>query len=259
MATGYGIFCPVAKAAEVVAGRWTPLILTELMKGRERFSDIQNGVPLMPRSLLAQRLKEMELAGLITRVSEPGRRGHIYRLTESGNALRPMINMLAEWGSIWRLPYLDDKDRNVSFLMRSLRDLLLEQPMLPARCVLQFNFRNVPKRDHKLRSWWVILCDGAVELCFTDMGFPPDLVVDADLDVLTRVVIGTASLRLARRAGDIVFSDNPALVSQFVAALGLTEPPQMRLMRVPSTPDLVPPPPPSIKLSTLVKMKSQAA
>ena len=93
----YGIFCPVAKAAEVVASRWTPLILSELMKGRERFIDIQQGVPLMSRSLLSRRLKEMEISNLIQRV--PQGRGHVYRLTEAGNALRPLINQLAAWGS----------------------------------------------------------------------------------------------------------------------------------------------------------------
>jgi DNA-binding HxlR family transcriptional regulator len=52
----YGQFCPVAKALEVVGTRWTPLVLRELLAGSRRFSDVQRGVPLMSRTLLAQRL-----------------------------------------------------------------------------------------------------------------------------------------------------------------------------------------------------------
>jgi len=236
MSTGYGTFCPVAKAAEVFANRWTPLILTEMMKGSDRFSDIQNGVPMMPRSLLARRLKELEQSGLILRI--PQGRGHLYRLTEAGDDLRMVVNQLAAWGSTWKLPYLDAKDRNVSFLMWFLRQVLLPREELPPRYVIQFDFRNVPKRDHKLRQWWLIKRDEDIELCYTDMGFEPDLVVDADLDVITRVVVGVASLRQARAAGDIAFSANAPLAAKLVQALELQEPPQMRLMRVPSSAEL---------------------
>lgn len=237
MTTGYGTFCPVAKAAEAFANRWTPLILAEMMKGSDRFSDIQNGVPMMPRSLLARRLKEMEQAGLILRVPHPQGRGHLYHLTEAGNDLRMVVNQLAAWGSTWRLPYLDAQDRNVSFLMWFLRQVLLPRQELPARYVIQFDFRNVPRRDHKLRQWWLVKRDGDIELCYTDMGFESDLVIDADLNVLTRVIVGVSSLRQARASGDVVFSEN-ALSAKLVQALELKEPPQMRLMRVPSSAEL---------------------
>ncbi len=256
----YGIFCPVAKAAEVVASRWTPLILSELMKGRERFIDIQQGVPLMSRSLLSRRLKEMETSNLIERV--PQGRSHVYRLTEAGNALRPLINQLAAWGSTYRLPYLDEEDRNVSYLMYSMRDFLLHGGRLaelPAKCVVHFEFTNVPRRDHKLRNWWLIRRDADIDLCYTDMGFEVDLKITADLDVLTRIIVGTASLQKARIAGDVAFSENPRLVNKLINALDLVEPPQMRLMRVPEQP---PPPtilPTPLNLRKSVKTTSRAA
>ena len=53
---GYGQFCPVAVASEIFAERWTPLILRELIGGSHRFNDIRQGVPLISRTLLAQRL-----------------------------------------------------------------------------------------------------------------------------------------------------------------------------------------------------------
>jgi DNA-binding HxlR family transcriptional regulator len=252
MDTRYGIFCPVAKAAEIVAGRWTPLILSELMKGSERFGDIQAGVPLMSRSLLARRLKQMEQANLIVRV--PVGKSHVYRLTEAGNALRPLINQFAEWGSRWRLPYIDGGERNVSYLMRSLREFLLGRTELPEHITIQFEFRNVPKHDHKLRTWWLIKREDEIDLCFTDMGFESDLVIEADLDIITRVVVGVNSMRQARSSGDITFTGSAKLVNAFIAALGLVEPPQIRHMRVPTSPPNI-----AIPTAEAVKTKSQAA
>lgn len=232
----YGLFCPVAKAAEVIMGRWTPLILCEMMMGSERFGDIQNGVPLMSRSLLSRRLKEMELSGLIQRVPQPGGRGYLYRLTESGNALRPLIDQLAAWGSAWRLPGLDERDNNVAYMMWILRRRFAGRLSSASRAVLHFDFRNVSPREHKLRSWWMLLRDDAAELCNTDMGFEADLTVHADLAVFTRVICGIDSLHRARKVGDIGFTGNAALQAEVIDWLEVSEPPQLRIPVVPVAP-----------------------
>lgn len=238
MANRYGSFCPVAKAAEVITGRWTPLILYELMRGSERFSDIQNGVPLMARSLLARRLREMEQDGLILRIRADGQRGHVYRLTPAGDALRPLIDLLGYWGTDWRVPYVDAEDRNVTHLMWSMRNALMGDASRGQNFVFHFRFRNVPSRDHKLRQWWMILRDGEVDLCYTDMGFEVDLTIDADLLDFFRVVHGLKSLRQARRAGEVEIGGSGDALDYFMERFGITEPPQPHFATV-ST--LVPP------------------
>jgi len=70
---GYGQFCPVAKAAEIFAERWTPLLLRELLCGSVHFSDLHRGIPLMSRSLLSLRLKQLEETGVVKR--KQGRQG----------------------------------------------------------------------------------------------------------------------------------------------------------------------------------------
>ena len=65
MARGYGQFCPIAKASEVFATRWTPLLLRELMAGPSTFNDLHRGVPLMSRALLAERLRQLEHEGIV--------------------------------------------------------------------------------------------------------------------------------------------------------------------------------------------------
>src|SRR5579862_840202 len=89
----YGQFCPVAQACEVFAERWTPLILREMFMGSQRFSDIHRGVPLMSRSLLSKRLQELERDNVIERI-DSGSGYDIYRLTPSGEELRPVVIQL---------------------------------------------------------------------------------------------------------------------------------------------------------------------
>lgn len=64
---GYGQYCPVAKAAEVLGERWTLLIVRDLITGAHRFTDLQRGLPGISRSLLADRLRRLEFDGLVER------------------------------------------------------------------------------------------------------------------------------------------------------------------------------------------------
>src|SRR5215475_14626069 len=84
MDTTYGQFCPVALGAEVFAERWTPLILRELLAGSHRFSELQRGLPHIPRALLVQRLRSLERAGLIERRPARAGRGWEYHLSPAG-------------------------------------------------------------------------------------------------------------------------------------------------------------------------------
>ncbi len=96
---GYGQFCPVAKAAEIFAERWTPLVLRELLAGSHRFNDLQRGVPLMSRTLLARRLRELEDTGVIQRMPKSSGRGAEYYLTAAGQELQPVIEEPRRVGS----------------------------------------------------------------------------------------------------------------------------------------------------------------
>ncbi|MEZ4498791.1 MAG: helix-turn-helix domain-containing protein [Thermomicrobiales bacterium] len=102
--TGYGQFCPVSIASEVLAEKWTMLVLRELLAGSHRFNDLQRGVPLMSASLLSQRLRSLEQWGLIVRQQDPGQRGHSYRLTEAGQALGPIIH--DGIGVVWGMTHM---------------------------------------------------------------------------------------------------------------------------------------------------------
>ena len=97
----YGQYCPVARASEVLAERWTPLVIRNLMFGADTFTAIARGVPQMSRSVLVTRLGELERSGLLTTESKTAGRGGRYRLTEAGRDLASVIDALATWGDRW--------------------------------------------------------------------------------------------------------------------------------------------------------------
>jgi DNA-binding HxlR family transcriptional regulator len=91
----YSQFCTVARAAEVLCERWTPLVVRELLCGSKRFNDLHRGVPRMSTSLLAQRLRHLEDLG-VARRSAVGKVWE-YHLTEAGEELRPIVMALGHW------------------------------------------------------------------------------------------------------------------------------------------------------------------
>jgi DNA-binding HxlR family transcriptional regulator len=97
----YSQYCPIARASEILAERWNPLIVRNLMFGADTFSAIARGVPTMSRSMLLKRLGELERAGVIESTVKSDGRGHSYRLTEAGADLAGIIGGLAEWGERW--------------------------------------------------------------------------------------------------------------------------------------------------------------
>ena len=121
MKGGYGEFCPIAKASEVFATRWTPLVLRELMLGAHSFNDIHRGVPLMSRTLLAERLRQLEENGIIARKIHPDNSGCEYWLTQSGEAFHDVLRDLSRWGLAHARDRLTADDLNPGLLMWRMR------------------------------------------------------------------------------------------------------------------------------------------
>src|SRR5262245_2134232 len=97
---GYGQFCPVSMAAEVLCTRWTMLLVREMLCGTTRFNDLRRGVPRMSPALLSKRLKELEKAGIIATVPRNG--GIVeYHLTPAGEDLRDIVMGMGFWGTRW--------------------------------------------------------------------------------------------------------------------------------------------------------------
>lgn len=210
--SGYGQFCPVAKTAELVCERWTPLVLRELMCGSRRFSEIQRGVPLMSPTLLTARLKHLVAAGVV----EPTTKGAGYDLTPAGWELYPLIEAMGTWGQRWARSSYTADELDPSLLMWDMRRMLRPEGLAGQRTVVEFWFRVAPA--HRSTYWMVV--DDAVDLCLIDPGLDVDLRVNADLRALTEVWMGDQTMSAALRAGTIELLGPPDLAHRFPGWLG---------------------------------------
>jgi DNA-binding HxlR family transcriptional regulator len=218
----YGQFCPVAKAAEIVAERWTPLVLRELLCGSRRFADLHRGVPLMSRTLLAQRLRQLEDAGIVQSTPRSRGRGHQYALTQAGQELRPVIEHLGEWGQRWARSQLGREDLDPGLLMWDIHRRINVDRLPERRVVVRFDFRGVPRASRCPRTWWLVLKPPDVDLCLKDPGFEVDLVVYADVAALTRVWMGDVGLADMVRQELIRLDGRPIFARAFPTWLALS-------------------------------------
>ena len=102
----YGQYCGLAKALDAVGDRWSLLIVRELMlRDACRYTDLRDGLPGIATNLLADRLRDLEQAGVVEREEAPPPIATtLFRLTERGRELRPAVHALGHWGG----PLLDD-------------------------------------------------------------------------------------------------------------------------------------------------------
>jgi DNA-binding HxlR family transcriptional regulator len=227
---GYGQFCPVAVASELFAQRWTPLILRELLAGSRRFNQIQRGLPRISRTLLAQRLRELERAGALECVAADGG-GREYRLTPAGAELQPVIWALGVWGQRWTTR-VDEQNLDAGLLMWSLRRTLAADRLPGRRIVVELDFHGLPPRHRRPHVFWLILDRPEVDLCVEDPGSEVDLYVSADLRSFARVLLGDLPFTEALASGAVEFTGRRELVRAFPSWLLLS--PFARVPRPPA-------------------------
>ena len=219
---GYGQFCPVAMASEVFAQRWTPLILREMLAGSTRFNALMRGLPTIPRTTLAQRLRALEDAGVLTREAAGDDGGPAYRLTPAGHAFAPAIEALGAWGQRWSARF-DPRNLDAEFLMWNVQRRLALDSLPPGTTVVRFAFTAAPSRPRRARMFWLLLAPpDTVDLCLKDPGRDVDLVVHADLGSFVRVWMGDLAMADALRDGRIALSGPRALVRAFPGWLRLS-------------------------------------
>jgi len=209
----YGQFCPVAKTAEILALKWMPLVIRELLAGSIRFNDIQRGVPLMSPSLLSTCLRELEDAGIVERRSAEKGRGSTYHLTQAGRELAPIIELYANWAKTWLRREISEQDLDPGLLMWDVHRNLDASYMPDDRRVsVQFELTGMKAKQ---RRWWVVFEDGTADLCMKDPGHEIDLYVAAPLRSLTEIWLGQRPINEALKAGELTLDGPRKLVDTF--------------------------------------------
>ena len=204
----YGNFCPIAIATDVIADRWTPLILRELVLGNTRFNDIARGLPGISRSLLVQRLKHLERKGVIETWPLPNGRGSEYHLTPAGKDLEPVLIVMGRWSVAWMYANLDSTDVDAVTLMWWMHRRVDVTRLPHDRVIVQFD-HTAPKRC----SFWVVIEQGAASVCLQDPGFAVDAIVTCTTLALARVFSGIELWREAVASGAIEVTGSRAVVN----------------------------------------------
>ena len=211
----YEQVCPVSLAAEVLAERWTPLILREIVLfDRHHFSEIQHGVGRISQSLLSTRLRTLEEAGVIERRPNRAGRGWEYHPTVAGRELETVLNELGIWAQHWI--DLRREDCDPAYLMMTVHAILRPDRLPAGPVAVRFEFLA----DSKI--YWLVIDGSAPELCYFDPGREVDLVVRADEQALGRVVLGRARIGDAIAGGHVALDGRPDLVRSFPSWLGPT-------------------------------------
>ncbi|MCP5074533.1 MAG: helix-turn-helix transcriptional regulator [Rhodobacteraceae bacterium] len=190
---GYGQFCPIAVASEVIAERWTPLVLRGLFCGATRYNEIQGSVPRMSSALLSRRLKELEHAGIVDRKPAPTGRGFEYTLTQSGQELFPVLDKMGMWAQKWlRREITSDKNLDPDAMFWELRQsILMHNHRVENRRVVEFQLQGVPTNR---RFYWLVFEMDAVDICTKNPGHEIDLWVTSSMRTLVEIWLGHVSL-----------------------------------------------------------------
>jgi DNA-binding HxlR family transcriptional regulator len=186
----YAQYCPIVRAVEVLGDRWTLLIVRDMLVGASRFNEISRGLPGLSRALLSRRLRQLAGAGLVQRT------GDGYTLTPAGQALRPLVFGLADWGARYAFgdPRADELDPEVLMWWMHGR---IDTGTLSRRANIEFRISD------RRRTFWLVLEPGDASICYTDPGLEVDAVLASDIATLYRMWEGEFELLDAVRAGTI--------------------------------------------------------
>ncbi len=208
--------CAAAHALDLIGERWALLVVRELLLGPKRFTDLRAGLPNASPNVLAQRLRELERAGVVRRRKlPPPAASRVYELTEWGMELEPVIVRLGRWGA--RSPSKPPEAKlGVDSLILSFRT------MFDARAAegLEASY-ELRLGEERFRAK---VADGFFEVDRGGIEGRPDAIIEADAGTLGMLVYGDGDLKEALRSGEIKIEGVQAAVERFLSLFPLPAP-----------------------------------
>ena len=205
----YGQFCPVARTSELLAERWTPIIIRNLLNGCQTFTEIRQGAPGIPPALLTKRLDTLERHGIIERKRASSGRGWSYRLTEQGQELKAVCDAMGQWGARWL--EIEPHHRDPAYVLWATTKLV-DAAKLPDRTVIvRFELRDRPGD-----SYWLLLRKPTPELCTKGAGYVEDIIARTDAACLIDIHLKRTSYQQALHSGRLRLEGPRQLTEAFV-------------------------------------------
>jgi DNA-binding HxlR family transcriptional regulator len=208
--SGYGQYCPIARAVEVLGERWSVLIVRDLLCGFNRFNDLARCLPGLSRTLLSKRLRQLEAAGIVDHVDDH------YVLTPAGEDLKGAIFGLGEWSAKWQFGDPRESELDPELLMWWVHRRLDFSQLPDQRLVFEFRFHDERKR------FWIMREAQGPSVCLYDPGFGIDATIESDLRTMYQVWLGKVALRRAMQDGRVVMNGKPSVVRCLPDALELS-------------------------------------
>lgn len=207
---GYGQYCPISRALDVLGERWSLLIVRDMLVGATRFNELARGLPGLSRSLLAKRLRQLEHAGIVERVDSQ------YLLTDAGRGLEPIVFGLGSWGARWTFGEPDPEELDAELLVWWMHTRLDTSHLPVKRPILHIRFTDDPRR------FWLVIESGTPSVCLSDPGFEVDVTIVADVGSLYEMWIGRLPIKEALRSHRVVFEGPSALTRRMPDVLQLS-------------------------------------
>jgi DNA-binding HxlR family transcriptional regulator len=207
--------CAAAHALDLIGERWALLVVRELLLGPKRFTDLRSGLPNASPNVLAQRLRELEAAGVVRRRKlPPPAASRVYELTDWGMELEPVILRLGRWGA--RSPYRSrDAELGVDSLILSFRTMFDPRGAEGLNATYELRLGE---------DWFrAVVAKGSFEV---ERGGAdrPDAVVEAEPATLAALVYEGRSLAEVLRSGDVKIEGDRSMVERFLGLFPLPEP-----------------------------------
>jgi DNA-binding HxlR family transcriptional regulator len=185
------------------------LIIRNLYLGCGSFSEILQGAPGLSRTLLSQRLRELERLGVVETALKHDGRGHRYGLTPAGHDLFAVCQSLGEWGARWLEIGPENLDPFVA--LWSMCNALRRDRLPDRRVVIRFDFTGRPRRER----YWLLIELGDTEICKTYPGLSEDLYITAEAEAFVKWHAGQLTWAEATREGRIQLEGPSSLVRAF--------------------------------------------
>lgn len=207
MSRGYGQYCGLARALDLLGGRWALLVVRDLLTGPKRFSELQEGLRGVPTNVLTARLRELEEEGIVERrvQARPGG-GVAYALTEYGNELEDPVLRLGFWGAKTMGSPCEGDVISIDSLALALRGSFRRQKARGPRRVYELRVDGKSLR---------ILVKGGQASLPAPSTEEPDLVIDADAGAMPELLSGELALDDAVGSGRVRLDGDHAEAERF--------------------------------------------
>jgi DNA-binding HxlR family transcriptional regulator len=204
----YGQYCPISRASELLAERWTIIILRNILVGCQTFNEIADGAPGLSRGLLSKRLRELERAGVIEIRPKRDGPGSIYEPSQAGRELAELMMALQKWGERWA--ELKPEHAHPGVVLWVWVSFWLDRDRLPERRTLvRFEY---PTLSGPAPRGWLLIERGDAELCVKHPGEEEHLIVVInDPAAFARWHMGEIEWGAALRSGAIEVTGSRAL------------------------------------------------